>query len=127
MQTTTTNNEQTKTKTQLDSSSTPPPTKEGNIYSLHSSNEKPNDELFHREHIPNTPLWITGNKEQGYCITIQNYKLTEPKLTIPEALKLLETEQWNVLSTLIIALIEITTKASWEDFLKQPPFNNEVK
>lgn len=67
------------------------------------------------EPIPNTPFILIGNQEQGYTITINKYRLIEPKPTKEEALAAIEIEKWNIIANVIIvtnSIIEETKKKS---------------
>lgn len=61
-----------------------------------------NQPLYERYQIPSSPLWIVGNKEQGYNITMGKYKITQTELR----------EDW------------LTTATAW---MKEEEYNREAK
>lgn len=68
------------------------------------------EQKIEREQIENTPIYVIGNEEQGYCLTISNYRITTTKETKEEAIKTLETNKWDIICNIIIILQEIREK-----------------
>jgi hypothetical protein len=66
------------------------------------------------EQIEDTPFRLVGNKEDGYCITMGNYKLTQPTMTKEAAVKKLQKEQWSLTATMIVTMPMIMAKHAEE-------------
>lgn len=87
---------------------------EENQNKQHSSTE-----LIHKEPIENSPLWIIGNEETGYFVSIKNYRLTELYKTIEEAKDRLRIESWNIIVRLTAIIMEIITEEHRKEKVSQ--------
>lgn len=87
------------------------------LQSQMSANDQPtenkNSNLNNRIPIENTPFYLNGNEENGYFITIKNYKVTEEKKQLNDAQTLqefaeeiLKEKMWNIIFHLVIILQE---------------------
>lgn len=59
---------------------------------------KESSPLIKHEKISNTPFWIIGSEEHGWCIRYGKYSITEKYKTEEEALNRLIIEQWEIMS-----------------------------
>lgn len=74
------------------------------------NNSNSSTEIIQREKIINTPFEIVGNTENGYFIAMGKYKITENKQSIEDAKKTLNTEQWIIITNMIILIAAETYK-----------------
>lgn len=63
--------------------------------------------IVNRNKIENSPFWAIGTDE-GWFITMGDYRLTEPKPTEEEAIELLLTEDWNIIMRMCAVITEKT-------------------
>lgn len=74
--------------------------------------ENSSTELIHKELIENSPLWIIGNEEKGYFISIKEYRITEIYPTIDQARMRLQIESWNIIVRLTAIIVELAIQES---------------
>lgn len=68
--------------------------------------------------IENTPFRTVGNEDQGYCLTLGMFRITETKKTPEEAEQILSEQPWNILLNVIDVCRQID-KMTEEDILKR--------
>lgn len=74
--------------------------------------------------IENTPFRTVGNKDQGYCLTLGMYRITETKKTAEEAEKELSERPWIILLNVIDVCHQIDKMTEEnEKFIKQETEN----
>lgn len=56
------------------------------------------------EQYENTPLWIRGNIDDGYFITLGNQRISEFTETKTEAIRLIKEKDWNLLFNIVTAI-----------------------
>lgn len=83
-------------------------------YAENDLSKESSSELIHKEPIENTPLWVIGNKETGYFLSIHNYRITEIYNTIDEAKDRLKIESWNIIARLTGIIIELQKKFEYK-------------
>ena len=66
--------------------------------------------------IPETPFKAEGNEEVGYYITLGRIKISERCESIEDAIELLETKKWHIITNCIAGMIAINEE-----------FNNQKK
>ncbi|AXH77765.1 MAG: hypothetical protein [Microviridae sp.] len=65
--------------------------------------ENSSTELFEREQIKGSPLWIIGNKEQGYFVVFMKYRITETSLPSKlDCILWVEENKWDVILHIIL-------------------------
>lgn len=75
--------------------------------------ETPNStssKLFDRIEIENTPFWAIGNKEEGYYLVMNKYRLSEALNTPLDVEIYLEQNKWLIMLTLIQIVNKIETE-----------------
>lgn len=77
-----------------------------NDHNNSNSNSDNNTELIERVQLLNTPFHVVGNKDTGYMLTLGRYKITDIVPTRVEAIELLATEQWNIITRVVTTLHE---------------------
>lgn len=77
-----------------------------NIQSNVENNPKENSTLIEYEQIEGTP-YKAVKTEEGWFLTIGNYKLTEPTKTLEETEEKLKTDQWHIMINTMVAINEI--------------------
>ena len=75
-----------------------------------SQNREVSSELLEREAVNGTPFWIVGNQDEGYFLAFNKYKLTHKK-SKKAVLDELNFEMWNIVSKLVILLMEIKAES----------------
>lgn len=66
------------------------------------------------EQLENTPFRIVGNKQQGYCLTLGKYKVTDTVETEEKAIAILDEKAWIVMANMIV-LMYLEMKKEEED------------
>lgn len=56
------------------------------------------------EPIKGTPFRLIGNNTQGYSLAVGKYKLTEPKETREDALRILTKVDWDIIANMIVII-----------------------
>lgn len=99
----------------MEQKSTPTKPKENESTYLNTGEiAKENSPLINREKIEGTPFWLIGILEQGWFIVMGDQRLTEPVETKEQALKLLQTEHWQIMMNMVVTLIETGKKIDIE-------------
>lgn len=85
------------------------PTDAENHASLDSlkSMMKKNTQLTTNKPIDGTPFRVVGNEEVGYHVVIRNYLMSRPHKTPEEAEKAIHQRDWEIVASLIMALVDI--------------------
>lgn len=81
-----------------------------------------NRQLILKREIKGTPFTLTGNEDQGYFLTLGNYRLTEAKETPEEATEEIESNTWNIISRLVAAYIDFDKRLQTNS---TEPINNK--
>ena len=76
-----------------------------------NQNREVSSELLERETVKGTPFWIVGNQDEGYFLAFSKYKLTHKKESKKAVLDELNFEMWNIVSKLVILLMEIKAES----------------
>lgn len=79
-----------------------------------SFSDEKREHLIRKEQIENTPFWVVGNENTGYCLVFGKYKMTEYVPTRAEAYELLETQKWDILCKIVIGIIN-DKDMDWEE------------
>lgn len=72
--------------------------------------------LIKHEPVDGTPFYVTGSQEKGYFLRFADYQLTDPKKTIDEVLTELDQTYWQIITKLIICIVEIHA-TRWQDVI----------
>lgn len=102
------------------------PTKQSGIYNIleNGENTHKSNYLTTNRPIPNTPFRIVGNTEQGYALTLGEYRMTPMHTTEIEAIDYLNTNQWEVIANMIIILNDKIKKLENLEANEQERINN---
>jgi hypothetical protein len=77
------------------------------------------EQIITNEPIPNTPFRLIGT-QYNYSIAIGMHRLTEPKESKEKALNELETQMWNIIGNMIVAVEETYKTVRELETSKQP-------
>lgn len=106
----------------LEKSLTPNNAEENN-----NSNSGEIKKLVEREQVEDTPFWIVGNKEIGYCLTLGKWKISEYMETMEAVLEYIEKENWKLILTLIGVVIEDMTSDEIRKEMKKRVHINQTE
>lgn len=69
-------------------------------------NKQHSTETLERRQILGTPFWTVGNEEQGYCICLGKFRISEIHKNGWEAEEALEKEKWSIILNSIAVMLE---------------------
>lgn len=65
-----------------------------------------NEQLTQREKIPGTPFTLIYQDNIGWFVVMGDHRLTEPTLSKEEQIEKLETNKWELITTVVISVVE---------------------
>ena len=68
-------------------------------------------ELLEREQVGSSPLWIMGNKVDGYFLAIGRQRLSNVCNTKEEVKQLMIDDMWQIMGNYILQLVELSDEA----------------
>lgn len=69
------------------------------------------DELkIERNRVEGTPFWIVGNAYRGWMLVLGNHQVTPIYPNVPELMKHMETNKWDMIVTLTMVAAEFKIK-----------------
>ena len=88
------------------------------------SKENLTGELLEREQVGTSPLWILGNKVDGYFLAIGKQRLSDVYKTADEVRDAMEDNKWQIIGNYVLQLIELYN--NFEKMLVEAEKNIEV-
>lgn len=73
------------------------------------------DKKYATEPVENTPFWIVGNTEEGFAITLGQYRVSQGLYkTAADAKDAIYERDWNILFNTVIAILRMDENIRWE-------------